>query len=79
MTKVNKRPTPMQIFKVQWPLAGDLSRVMIYNKSKSINQLLPVEWFDGLKPRNVHKIYIRAFIDTDGSLAVDGIADEQEW
>jgi hypothetical protein len=69
----------MEPFKIQRPLSGDLSRALIYNRSRSVILMVPIKDVIGLFDCNELKAYWRGEIDIDCSFKPYEKIKQQNW
>ncbi len=64
--------------KVQIPLAGDMSKALIYNQDRSIQTTWPVDDVMGIM-QGTKKRYFRATVNDAGVLEILRPSKEQSW
>lgn len=66
------------VLKIQVPIAGDMTKALIYNQDSSINFLWPVEDVEDIMDGRL-KAYFLATIDQDGKVSIEGEVEGHEW
>lgn len=64
------------VVKIQLPIAGDLSKALIYNEDRSINFLWPVEDVQDIMDGRP-KVYFFATIDQEGVVTIESEVRDQ--
>jgi aminoglycoside/choline kinase family phosphotransferase len=64
--------------KVQLPIAGDMSKALVYNEDRTINFLWPVEDIQDIMYGRP-KAYFSSTIDQDGQVTIESEIKELDW
>ena len=67
----------LEIFKIQRPFVG--KDFLLYNEDRSIEQFLPKTEELNELVGSAYKIYVKAKLEDNGTLMIEGLADNQDW